>query len=139
MELLPPVMMVARRRSTLDALRLPTVGTWMASLLMAPACRDVDRLLVDDSGSRYRTRFDLECFFFWCLLRTPDRASSSFSRWRSGSSSASCSAMSPVSVQEDASEASSSDPEEPGSSTGWPWPWGVSSQDDCCSRSRREW
>jgi hypothetical protein len=138
MEFLPPVMMVARRRSALDALRLPMVGTSMASLLMTPACRDVDRLLADDSGSRYRTRFGLECFFF-CLLRTPDRASSSFSRCRSGSWSASCSAMSPVSVHEDASEASSSDPEEPGSSTGWPWPCGVSSQDDCCSRSCREW
>lgn len=64
MEFLPPVMMVARRRSALDALRLPMLGTSMASLLMAPACRDVDRLLADDSGSWYRTRLDLECFFF---------------------------------------------------------------------------
>lgn len=51
MELDPPVMIAASRRSALDALRLPMLGIWMASLSMTPACRDVDRLLPEDSGS----------------------------------------------------------------------------------------
>ena len=142
MELEPPAMTAANRRSALVTLRWATLGMRMASLLMTPACREADRLLPDDSGSRYRTCFCRRgCCFGWRLCKTPARISSSrvsVSRWRSGSSSASCSPMSPVSIQEEPSEPSSSDAEYSGSSAGWPWPCGVSSQDEC-SRSCRGW
>lgn len=132
MELEPPDMMAARRCSTRDTLRCATSGTWIASLLTTPArwCSPEAR------KSWYRTRLPwlprglLECLgCLWCLLRTPARISSSSDSFldrccRSGSSAASCSAMSPVSVQEDSESES-------------PWPAPSSESSKARSSERR--
>ena len=139
MELEPPDMMAASRCSTRDTARCATSGTWIASLLTTPA----RWWSPEPRGSWYRTRFPwiprglLECL--GCLLRTPARISSSSDSFldrccRSGSSAASCSAMSPVSVQEDSESESpwpapSSESSKAGSSERRP----SSDVDWCCS------
>lgn len=108
MELVPPVMMAASIRSALVIRRGAGSGISIASLLTTPVLYG-ERLREGDCFW-YCTRLVERRCCRGCLLRTPARISSSrvsLSRFRSGSSSsASCSAMSPVSVHED-SESSS--------------------------------
>lgn len=107
-----PGMMADSRRPAREGRRRGTSGISIASLSMTPACKcDEGCGLCSETDLRNWTRLCLERF----LSTTPARRPSSLSevsarRNLSGScSSASCSAMSPVSVQESKSESAESD------------------------------
>lgn len=118
-------MMADSRRVALEGRRKGTSGISIASLLMTPASGCDDRWgLCSDTDLRNWTRLCLERF----LSTTPASKPSSLSevsarRILSGSSSsASCSAMSPVSVQESNSESAESD-------DGRSWWWSSSTRE----------